>query len=196
MTDRPTESSTIGSGFRQVGFAVDSGTSYLRPRLVGTNVAKELVFTGDLVFVHGAAELGRVNHTYPDDAFDERAHDLTERIVSGPTVVLCASKRLLDHGPEKSLDDPVRNEAAARTTVFETRDAAKDAASGERRDPVFEGAERSRRAAQLVSQSQYESSQFARSAASNPFTCQVARPPDSRLTTIGVVVLTSESAGP
>lgn len=134
------ESSQIGFGFRQVGLAVDSGTSYLLPRLVGMNTAKELVFTGELLDAERAAELGIFNHVYADDAFTERADAFVEGIASGPTVALRASKRLLDQGPESSFDEAIANEAAAQTAVFETHDHREGvAAFGEKRDPEFDG---------------------------------------------------------
>jgi enoyl-CoA hydratase/carnithine racemase len=133
-------SSRIGFGFRQVGLAVDSGTSYLLPRRVGLNTAKELVFTGELLDAERATDLGVFNHAYPDGAFDERADVLVERIAAGPTVALRASKRLLDQGPESSLDEAISNEAAAQIAVFETHDHREGvSAFGEKRDPEFEG---------------------------------------------------------
>jgi enoyl-CoA hydratase/carnithine racemase len=132
--------SRIGFGFRQVGLAVDSGTSYLLPRLVGLNTAKELVFTGELLDADRAADLGIFNHVFPDEEFDERAEELVQEIATGPTVALRASKRLLDQGHGSSLDDAIANEAAAQTAVFETRDHREGVtAFREKRDPKFEG---------------------------------------------------------
>jgi enoyl-CoA hydratase/carnithine racemase len=134
------DSAPIGFGFRQVGLAVDSGTSYLLPRLVGLNTAKELVFTGELLDADRAAELGIFNHVFPAEEFDERADDLIEEIATGPTVALRASKRLLDQGLGSSLDEAIADEAAAQTAVFETRDHREGvAAFQEKRDPEFEG---------------------------------------------------------
>jgi enoyl-CoA hydratase/carnithine racemase len=134
------DSATISFGFRQVGLAVDSGTSYLLPRLVGLNTAKELVFTGELLDAERAAELGIFNHVFPDEDFNECAAELVKRIATGPTVALRASKRLLDQGPESSLDEAITNEAAGQTAAFETRDHREGVrAFQERRDPEFEG---------------------------------------------------------
>jgi enoyl-CoA hydratase/carnithine racemase len=132
--------SRISFGFRQVGLAVDSGTSYLLPRIVGENTAQELVLTGELVEADRAERLGLFNHVYPDGEFDERADEFVETIATGPTVALRTSKRLVRQGFESSLDQAMENEAAAQAAVFETHDHHEGAESfmaGE--EPDFEG---------------------------------------------------------
>lgn len=134
------EEARIGFGFRQVGLAVDSGTSYLLPRIVGDNVAKELVFTGELLDADRALELGLVNHVYADEAFDERVDAFVEKIASGPTVALRTSKRLLDQGWERSLSSAIANEAGAQSAVFETADHTEGVESFMgNRSPEFRG---------------------------------------------------------
>ncbi|MCL9817243.1 enoyl-CoA hydratase/isomerase family protein [Natronocalculus amylovorans] len=130
----------ISFGFRQVGLAVDSGTSYLLPRLVGDNIARELVFTGELLDADRAKEIGLVNHVYDTDAFEANATELTETIATGPTVALRTSKRLLRHNPNTSLDAAIEQEAAAQAAVLDSRDHAEGAAAfAERREPEFSG---------------------------------------------------------
>jgi len=134
------ESARIGFGFRNVGLAVDSGTSYLLPRLVGDNVARELVFTGELVEGERAVEIGLANHVYPDDEFDERAAELVTRIAEGPAAALLTSKRLLRHGPNATLDAAIENEAGAQAALLDSADHAEGvAAFREGREPDFEG---------------------------------------------------------
>lgn len=134
------ESARIGWGFRQVGLAVDSGTSYFLPRIVGENVAKELVFTGELVDAERAGDLGIFNHVYPDDEFDERLAAFVEPIATGPTLALRTSKRLIDEGLESSLDQALHNEATAQGTVYDTDDHDEGVdAFFEGREPEFEG---------------------------------------------------------
>ena len=134
------DESRISFGFRQVGLAVDSGTSYFLPRIVGESTAKELVFTGELVAADRAEELGLFNHVYPESEFDEHADEFIEGIASGPTVALRNSKRLIRQGFESSLDQAMTNEAAAQAAVFESRDHREGAEAfmaGE--EPDFEG---------------------------------------------------------
>lgn len=135
------ERATIGFGFRQVGLAVDSGTSYLLPRIVGDNIARELVFTGELLDADRAEALGLANHVYPAETFDERADELIGTIAEGPTVALRTSKRLLRHNPTTSLAAAIETEAAAQAAALDSDDHEEGvAAFMERRDPEFRGA--------------------------------------------------------
>lgn len=130
----------ISFGFRNVGLAVDSGTSYLLPRIVGENVAKELVFTGERVNAERADELGLFNYVYPTDEFEEKADEFIQQIADGPTVALETSKRLIDDSFEMSLSQAMMNEAAAQAAVFESDDHEEGArAFMEKRQPEFEG---------------------------------------------------------
>jgi enoyl-CoA hydratase/carnithine racemase len=133
------EHAKMGFVFRQVGLALDSGTSYLLPRVVGTNVAKELVYTGEIVDADRALELGLVNHVYEDD-YEQRAQELIDRIATGPTVALRHSKRLIDAGLDKSFEQAMRDEVTAQGIVFDTHDHEEGVeAFFEDRDPEFEG---------------------------------------------------------
>lgn len=134
------EGAKLGFGFRQVGLAVDSGTSYLLPRLVGDNVAKELVYTGELLDAERASELGLANHVYPESEFEEAAEALIEQVASGPTVALRTSKRLLRHGRTASLSEAIEQEAVAQGTVFDSADHEEGiSAFKEGRTPEFGG---------------------------------------------------------
>jgi len=130
----------LSFGFRQVGLAVDSGSSYLLPRLVGDNVARELVYTGERVGPDRAVEIGLANHAYPADEFDERVRALAERVAAGPTAALATSKRLLRHGPDGSLAAAIETEAAAQAGPYASHDHDEAIAAFQAgREPEFEG---------------------------------------------------------
>jgi enoyl-CoA hydratase/carnithine racemase len=129
----------ISFGFRQVGLAVDTGTSYLLPRQVGTSKAKELVLTGELLDAEAAEELGLFNRVFEED-FDERTDEFLEPIATGPTVALRTSKRLIEQGFDTSLSDAIANEAAAQASVLDSHDHEEGTAAFlEGRGPKFEG---------------------------------------------------------
>lgn len=130
----------IGFGFRQVGLGVDTGTSYMLPRIVGINKAKELVFTGKLLDAEEAEEIGLFNHVYPSDGFEESVEEFVGEIATGPTVGLMASKKMLNQAFEQSLHQAMVNEASAQIAAFESADHQEGAqAFMERRKPEFEG---------------------------------------------------------
>ncbi|WP_255152265.1 enoyl-CoA hydratase/isomerase family protein [Halorarius halobius] len=134
------ESSQISFGFRQVGLAVDAGTSYLLPRIVGENTAQELVLTGELLTASRAEQLGLFNHVYPEEQFDEQVEEFVDEIATGPTVALRASTRLIRQGLDQSVEDALHDEAAAQAAVFETQDHEEGvSAFKDRRNPNFEG---------------------------------------------------------
>lgn len=134
------EGAQMGFGFRRVGLAVDSGTTWLLPRLVGENVAKELVYTGELLDAERAADLGLANRVYPADEFDERATAFVERVASGPTVALRTSKRLFRLNANATLGAAIENEAGAQAAALGSADHAEGVeAFFDRREPEFEG---------------------------------------------------------
>lgn len=128
----------ISFGFRQVGLAIDTGTSYLLPREVGVSKAKELVYTGELLDAAEAEELGLFNHVFED--FEAEADEFIERIATGPTVALRTSKHLIEQGWNSSLKEAQDNEAFAQGPVFNTEDHKEGAtAFMEGRQPEFKG---------------------------------------------------------
>jgi enoyl-CoA hydratase/carnithine racemase len=134
------ERAKIGFGFRQVGLNVDSGTSCLLPRVVGENIAKELVYTGEIVEPERAETLGLFNHVYPTDEFEEEADELVARSATGPTLALTESKQLIENGQSRSIGEAVEAEAAALKQTLVSADHAEGArAFTEKRDPEFEG---------------------------------------------------------
>ncbi len=130
---------SISFGFRQVGLAVDTGTSYLLPREVGLSKAKELVFTGELLDAEDAEDLGLFNHVFEED-FEEQAAEFIEPIATGPTIALRNSKQALNQGFNASLKEALDNEASAQAAVFATDDHEEGAtAFMEGREPEFKG---------------------------------------------------------
>lgn len=131
---------SVGFVFRNVGLSVDAGTSYLLPRIVGENVAKELVFTGEILDADRSLELGLLNHVWPADEFEDRANEFVAQVASGPTVALRHAKRLIDGAFDTSIERAVADEATAQGIVFETDDHEEGVrAFLDRREPEFEG---------------------------------------------------------
>lgn len=134
------ERAELSFGFRRVGLSVDSGTSYLLPRMVGENTAKDLVYSGDLLDAEEAEELGLFNRVYPTEEFEDRADEYVDNVATGPTVGLKHSKQLLQRGLDRSFDEVIDAEVDAIGTVFETDDFEEGVeAFLEQRTPSFDG---------------------------------------------------------
>jgi len=63
------ERTRIAFSHVRFGLSMDTGDSYLLPRVVGRGMAKELAYTGHVVDAEEAHELGLVNHVYPVESF-------------------------------------------------------------------------------------------------------------------------------
>ena len=130
----------IGFTFRHVGLSIDDGTSYYLPRIVGLDVAKELVFSGRIVEAEEAAELGLVREVYPTEEFDDRCREVVDELASGPTKAFGAMKRLLNRSFEKSFEQSLEDEYVAQETLRASVDHREGIdAFLEDREPTFEG---------------------------------------------------------
>jgi len=135
-----TERAEMSFGFRRIGLSIDSGTSYLLPRVVGEKTAMELVYTGDLLDAEEAKSANLINRVFPTEEFDEQCEEVIQEVVTGPTVALKHSKELLQAGGDRPFDEAIEAEVEALGSVFETADFSEGVnAFVERRTPEFEG---------------------------------------------------------
>lgn len=131
----------FGLVFRNVGLTLDFATSYLLPRLVGTNTAKELALTGEVISAERAERIGLVNHVYGADEFERRFAEFVDPIANGPTIANYYSTRNIDRGFDSSIDEAVERESSSQVLALDTDDHAEGVrAFAEDRDPEFEGA--------------------------------------------------------
>jgi enoyl-CoA hydratase/carnithine racemase len=85
----------LGETYVNVGLAPANGGSWFLPRLIGSGMAAELAFTGELVEAERALEIGLVNRIVePDDLLAETMA-LAGRIASKPRRALEATKQAL-----------------------------------------------------------------------------------------------------
>jgi 2-(1,2-epoxy-1,2-dihydrophenyl)acetyl-CoA isomerase len=126
--------------FPRRGLALDGGNSWLLPRLIGIQKAKELAFFGDTVPAAEAAAMGLVNRVVPADQLDEVAAEWGRRLATGPTTALSLSKKMLNKSFSISMDQALEDEARSQHTVYSTKDLHEAMqAYFERRDPEFRG---------------------------------------------------------
>jgi len=126
--------------FAKRGLALDGGNSWLLPRRVGLNKAKELTFFGDMVAARDAEAMGLVNKVVPVEDLDAVADEWGRRLAAGPTLALGLSKRLLDASSTATFEQAVEDEARCQHITHTSEDVREGiTAFLERREPRFRG---------------------------------------------------------
>jgi 2-(1,2-epoxy-1,2-dihydrophenyl)acetyl-CoA isomerase len=134
------ENASFSQIFAKRGLSLDAGASWLLPRLVGVQKAKELAFLARRLSATEACDLGLVNVVVPDDQLDATVADWTATLEAGPPIALSMTKALLDQSHLLGLDQALEAEAHAQALNFTTIDTTEAlAAFVEKRQPTFVG---------------------------------------------------------
>lgn len=130
----------LATFFSRRALSVDTGMSWLLPRLVGIARAKELVLFGDELDVQRAEQMGLVNRVVPSSELDAFVADWSQRLAQGPTLALSLSKSLIGGSGPLGFEQALDGEARCQAVNFSSADAAEAlVAYRERRDPHFVG---------------------------------------------------------
>ncbi len=134
------ESARFNQAFVKIGLSPDCGGTLFLPRLIGSKRAAEFLMTGDFVDARRAAELGIVNKVVPDKELMDAALELAQRLASGATRSIIATKRLLNEGLTNSLAEQLHLEQVTQLELGRTDDFREGTlAFLEKRCPKFTG---------------------------------------------------------
>jgi 2-(1,2-epoxy-1,2-dihydrophenyl)acetyl-CoA isomerase len=126
--------------FSQRGFTPDSGGTWLLPRLVGLQHARDLLLRGTVVDGATAVSWGLGHRAVPAAEVDATAEALARELGAGPTVGLGLTKWLLHTSAEHTLDQHLRDEAFAMELSSRSEDFREGlAAFVDKREPRFTG---------------------------------------------------------
>jgi enoyl-CoA hydratase/carnithine racemase len=126
--------------FARRGLSLDFGGSWLLPRIVGLQKAKELALLGDILDAPTAQGLGLFNRVLPVDGIDAFVDDWAARLAAGPPVALSLTKALLDGSLSQSFGQALEAEAQAQAINLRSEDGREAlAAFNEKRPAVFTG---------------------------------------------------------
>ncbi len=126
--------------FAKRGLNVDFGGSFLLPRIVGMQKAKELVLLADIYSAAEAAEMGLVNKVVPQAELDDLVADWAAKAASGPPRALATSKMLLNKSFTSTLTEALEGEGIGQALQFSTNDVSEAMNAWlEKRDPEFTG---------------------------------------------------------
>ena len=86
------------------------GATQRLPRLVGTGLAKEIIFSGRMIKAPEALSIGLVNRVVPVDELMTTCEDLAKMMLKKSQPALAAAKKVIDDGIQMSLDEGLQLE--------------------------------------------------------------------------------------
>jgi 2-(1,2-epoxy-1,2-dihydrophenyl)acetyl-CoA isomerase len=126
--------------FAQRGLSLDGGGSWLLPRLVGLQRAKELALFAEIIPAQDALAMGLVNRVVPVDELDALVEAWVAKLLALPPIALASTKKMLNRAFEQSFEQALDDEARSQTVNIATRDTTEAIqAFVEKRTPTFEG---------------------------------------------------------
>ncbi|MGI5921531.1 MAG: short-chain-enoyl-CoA hydratase [Syntrophomonadaceae bacterium] len=129
-------------GQPEVGLGITpgfGGTQRL-PRLVGPGMAKQLLYTADVIDANEALRIGLVNHVVPPEELMEFVKGIAKRIISKAQVAVRFCKAAANEGMQTDIDRGMTIEADVFGLCFATEDQKEGmTAFIEKRKPAFVG---------------------------------------------------------
>lgn len=104
--------------FVRRGLTVDTGGSWILPRLVGSARARRLILLGEIVEAQTAFDLGLITHLFTVDEFDREVTAIARKLADTPGVVLAADKKLLAGSALLTLEEALDRETQAQLDMM------------------------------------------------------------------------------
>lgn len=135
---------TVRARFSEIfvrrGLTLDFGGSWLLPRVVGPQRAKELALSGRIVEADEALRIGLCLELVEPEHLTARVTELAESFLSGAPVAQMFAKQALDRSWELSFEDALDWEGQSQAICLSTSDMREGVAAFiEKRPPRFQG---------------------------------------------------------
>jgi enoyl-CoA hydratase/carnithine racemase len=109
--------------FTHIGLSLDTGSSWLLPRLVGERRAREIALLGDWIDAAKAASWGMISAVVPEEELDGACDALAGRLAGLSRTATAGTKRLLGDSWRSSLRDALTAETDNQLRVIESPEA-------------------------------------------------------------------------
>ncbi|HVK94781.1 MAG TPA: enoyl-CoA hydratase/isomerase family protein [Noviherbaspirillum sp.] len=124
----------------RLGLMPGGGGTQTLPRLIGTALAKELMWTGRRISAQEAKEYRLVNHVTEAGQALEKARELARTICANAPLSVMLTKSVIDRGMDMSLADGMAAEGDVSFMLYFTEDRNEGlAAFRDKRTPAFRG---------------------------------------------------------
>ncbi len=118
------DTAKLGQPEVNLGIIPGYGGTQRLPRLVGRNLAKELVLTGDMITAQRAYEIGLVNRVVPAAELMKTAREIAAKILSKGPVAVRTAKLAINRGLDMDLSNANAFEASLFAACFSSEDRA------------------------------------------------------------------------
>ena len=134
------ENAMLGLPEITLGIIPGFGGTQRLPRLIGSNRAKELIFTGKMISAQEAMAYGLVNRVCTAETLMDEVRKTAEAIASKGNVSLRAAKQAINNGLNTDLETGCNFEIDAFALCMASDDAQEGTTAFlEKRRPVFKG---------------------------------------------------------
>ncbi|HML31851.1 enoyl-CoA hydratase/isomerase family protein [Sporomusa sphaeroides] len=131
---------TLGFPETTLGIYPGYGGTQRLPRLIGTGMAKKMIFSGERINAEEAYRMGLCEHLSEKGKAFEDAMQLALTIAQAGPVAVSTAKKIINQGMNMNLKDAIAMETANFGDICETYDKTEGAkAFQEKRKPVFKG---------------------------------------------------------
>ena len=135
-----TDRARFGELFVRRGLVPDTGGTWLLPRIVGLQRAKELALTGRIVDADEALKIGLVMEIVEAGDLEARIEHYVGQILAGAPVAQMFTKQMVDASFQSSFADALSWEGQAQTIVLGSEDPGEGlVAFLEKRNPSWKG---------------------------------------------------------
>ncbi len=130
----------VGMTYVRMGLIPGDGGCYTLPRLVGTQKALDMIWSGKLITAAEMKEIGYVLDVFEPDELMPKVRAYAEQIARGPATAVQLSKKLVYRSANLTFDEHLDTAQLAMFVAQSTDDAKEGPrAFMEKRDPQFKG---------------------------------------------------------
>jgi enoyl-CoA hydratase/carnithine racemase len=131
---------TMGLTETRLAIIPGAGGTQRLPRLVGTALAKELIFTGRKLTAQEGLSMGLVNRIFASEELMDGCLELAGEISKGGPIALAQAKFAINKGQDVELQTGLTIEASAYEICIPTEDRIEGLkAFQEKRKPIYKG---------------------------------------------------------
>ncbi len=130
----------MGMTYVRMGLIPGDGGTYTLPRIVGTQRALDMIWTGKLITAQEALEIGYLMAVYEPEELLPRVKEYAKQIARGPATAIQLAKKLVYRSANLPFDEHLDIAQLAMFVAQTTEDAREGPkAFIEKREPQFKG---------------------------------------------------------